>query len=186
MQHFCPIHDLGSVVERLALYSARPRYAFMLLQLLSEAADSRGRAGPFIRTENVSATIRDWLVIKLMPMSARDSRRETLRARVAEGLADSLTGIAEADDLVIKKEMDHQALMIGRQNVSRAISDLVKAGLLMRHYAGYATNHANRGAGRHAVYVLCPDTMTALGKTAITEHRHQSVDSARQRDLFAS
>jgi predicted transcriptional regulator len=56
-------------------------------------------------------------------------------------------------------------LAVDRANVSRAISDLVRAGLMRRHYAGYATNHSNRGGGRHAVYVVEPDILAALGKS---------------------
>jgi hypothetical protein len=36
-----------------------------------------------------------------------------------------------------------------------------------RHYAGYATNHANRGGGRYAVYVVAPDILAALGKPVL-------------------
>jgi hypothetical protein len=80
-----------------------------------------------------------------------------------------------------------QARNVGRQNVSRAISDLVKAVLVMRHYAGYATNHANRGAGRDAVYVLSPTALQTLGKSVAaipvaSPLKAQSL--VRQPDLF--
>ncbi|MGC1470864.1 MAG: hypothetical protein WA793_15920, partial [Sphingorhabdus sp.] len=66
---------------------------------------------------------------------------------------------------------------------SRAISDLVKAGYLSRHYAGYATNHSNRGGGRHAVYVVQPHILKVLG------HRIAPPPPARnpvQGQLFAA
>ena len=52
----------------------------------------------------------------------------------------------------------------GRCNVSRAVSELVRAGLVRRHYEGWRVDHHNRGARREAVYTLLPDTMRALGK----------------------
>ena len=36
-------------------------------------------------------------------------------------------------------------MIAGRANISRATSDLVRARFLTRHYAGDATNDANRG-----------------------------------------
>jgi len=42
----------------------------------------------------------------------------------------------------------------GRCNVRRAASDLVRAGLLRRHYQGYRVDHENRGAQREAVYTI--------------------------------
>jgi predicted transcriptional regulator len=70
----------------------------------------------------------------------------------------------EADEAVIAEAVEEQVLAAGRSNISRAISDLVKAGFLSRHYAGYATSHANRGGGRHAVYVVEPQILAALGR----------------------
>lgn len=53
----------------------------------------------------------------------------------------------------------------GRCNVSRAVSDLVRAGLLQRHCQGYYVDHHNRGAQREAVYTLLPEAMRALSVT---------------------
>ncbi|MBK8631905.1 MAG: hypothetical protein IPN84_17515 [Sphingomonadales bacterium] len=171
MQDETPIDGLGSIVATLASHSSRPRYAFMLLQLVADAADGSGRAGPFIARGNVTSTIRDWLVTQLQPMSARDGRRAALRARVVANVADKLTGIEAEDAAMIEAEIADQVLEVGRQNVSRAMSDLVKAGLVSRHYAGYATNHANRGAKRHAVYVVKPVVMAALGRRMVAPTR---------------
>jgi hypothetical protein len=52
----------------------------------------------------------------------------------------------------------------GRTNVSRAVSDLVRAGLICRHYQGYRVDHSNRGAQREAVYTIVPAVQCALGK----------------------
>jgi predicted transcriptional regulator len=51
----------------------------------------------------------------------------------------------------------------GRTNVSRAVSDLVRAGLIRRHYQGYAS--ITKIAGRsEAVYTIIPSVKRALGK----------------------
>jgi hypothetical protein len=110
-----------------------------------------------------------------MPLSSRDGRREAMRERVRASIADRLSGDEEADQALLDQELESQARNVGRQNVSRAISDLVKAGLVTRHYAGYATNHINRGAGRHAVYVLSPIALRALGKPAVTTESKPSL-----------
>ena len=155
---------LGSIFAVLAACSARPRYAFLVLQLVAEVADGAGRAGPFVHFPSGPMGLRDWLCTQLMPMSARNVRRAALRARVVDGLADRLTGAPLHDEPIIAAALEEHVLAVGRANVSRAISDLVKAGLLRRHYAGYATNHANRGGGRHAVYVIEPHALAAMGK----------------------
>ncbi len=188
MQRDEPQNGLGHVIALLAEHSKRPRYAFLVLQLIADAIDGRGRAGPFIQRGNISYTIRDWLVAGLMPLSSRDGRREAMRKRVAAQLAAQLTGDPKHDQAVIAHELGEQARNVGRQNVSRAISDLVKVGLVTRHYAGYATNHVNRGAGRHAVYILSPLALEALGKTMPSDKHdtHNSIRAlARQPDLFA-
>lgn len=72
---------------------------------------------------------------------------------------------------------------VARANLSRAITDLVKAGLLRRHYAGYATDHANRGGGCHAVYIIAPSTLIAFGKRVKVV---RAPALPRQGDLFAA
>ncbi len=76
------------------------------------------------------------------------------------------TGDAKRDAARIEAAVEEQVQAVGRANVSRAISDLVRAGLMTRHYAGYATNHKNRGGGRHAVYVVKPSVLALLRKPA--------------------
>lgn len=163
---------IGSIYATLAKASARPRYAFLVLQLVTEAADARGRAGPLVRDgSNQPLYLRDWLCTQLLPLSEREDRRSALRARVVEALDGRLTGNAQADEALIAEGVEEQVLAAGRSNVSRAISDLVKAGFLNRHYAGYATNHVNRGGGRHAVYIVEPQIMDALGRPVAPEAR---------------
>ncbi|MEY2925742.1 MAG: hypothetical protein RL367_219 [Pseudomonadota bacterium] len=162
--HPIPASGIGTIFAKLAAGSARPRYAFLVLQLIAEAANGQGRAGPTIVRGDAAVLLRDWLCAQLQPMSERDDRRGALRARVAAGLQGQLTGEADHDEALLRNAVNDHVLLVGRANVSRAVSDLVRAGLVRRHYAGYATNHVNRGAGRHAVYVVEPDVLSALGK----------------------
>jgi predicted transcriptional regulator len=78
-----------------------------------------------------------------------------------------------------------RALAVGSAKFSRAISDLVRAGLVRRHYAGYATNYANHGGGRHAVYVVEPDILAARGKSVGFASSFPQ-GQARQGQLFAA
>ena len=56
---------------------------------------------------------------------------------------------------------------------------------MTRHYAGYATNHKNRGGGRHAVYVIKPGVLALLRKPAPL--RRQGPGAANpQGELFAA
>lgn len=41
-----------------------------------------------------------------------------------------------------------------KTNLSRAVSEIVRAGLVRRHYAGFRVDHQNRGGHRHVVYTL--------------------------------
>jgi len=154
--------SLGTILQKLADQSARPRYAFMVLNLISEAASPSGKAGPFVERDGERLPVRDWLCTQLMPVSARDRRREKLRARVAESIKDDLVGVPEHDEKVIEEAVAEAALKVGKANVSRAVSDLVKAGLVRRHYAGRITNHQNRGGKRLAVYSVDADALAAL------------------------
>lgn len=185
MQFNTHFSGIGSIYATLAKVSARPRYAFLVLQLVTEATDAKGRAGPLVRDgSNHPLYLRDWLCTQLLPLSERDDRRLALRARVVKTLGARLTGNLEADEAVIAEAVEEQVLAAGRSNISRAISDLVKAGFLSRHYAGYATSHANRGGGRHAVYVVEPQILAALGRPiAPIPHRPSRVPVQGQ--LFA-
>ncbi|QBM78198.1 hypothetical protein E2E30_20220 (plasmid) [Sphingomonas sp. AAP5] len=50
----------------------------------------------------------------------------------------------------------------GRANVSRAVPDLVRAGLVRRHYQGSRVDHHKRGAQRKAVYTITDAAAGAL------------------------
>ena len=185
MQGQTHISGVGAIYAALAAASKRPRYAFLVLQLVAEAADASGRAGPLVGRGDAPMLLRDWLCTQLLPMSEQTVRRAGLRARVTTSLQDRMTGNCEADAARVDHAVEEQVLAVGRANVSRAISDLAGAGLVTRHYAGYATNHENRGGGRHAVYVVPPGVRAALGKTVVT--REVTLSAKRcQGELFAA
>jgi hypothetical protein len=154
--------SLGAILKRLAEQSTRPRYAFMVLNLISEAAGARGMAGPFVERSGTRIPLRDWLAGELMPLSGRDSRRGALRSRIAAELASRMTGDTVYDTALIDAAVEEEALVVGKANVSRAVSDLVRAGLVRRHYAGRITDHPNRGGKRHAVYAVDGEVMAAI------------------------
>lgn len=151
-----PPIDMPSMMEALAQNSARPRYAFMVLNLIASIAGPDGRAGPLVVTDGSAATIRDWLCDALAPMGSRDPRRKALADRVKSELVSDgrLPADAVAAKTIIDDELRQRVRTAGRANVSRAVSDLVRAGMLHRHYQGYRVDHYNRVARRQAVYTL--------------------------------
>ncbi|MBC2667910.1 hypothetical protein ACFOON_00640 [Novosphingobium piscinae] len=154
--------DIGTILSSLAAQSRRPRYAFMVLNLISEVADARGQAGPFVERGEAPVPIRDWLCEQLMPLSSRDDRRRRLRDSVAAGLAERKRGDGPVDEALVEAAVHERALAVGKTNVSRAVTDLVRAGLVRRHYAGWCRDHRNRGGGRHAVYTVAAEALSAL------------------------
>src|SRR3546814_4049003 len=81
-----PPIDMPSMMEALAQNSARPRYAFMVLNLIASIAGPDGRAGPLVVTDGSAATIRVWLCDALAPMGSRDPRRQAVAGRVKSKL----------------------------------------------------------------------------------------------------
>jgi hypothetical protein len=159
-----PELDMPGILELIAETSTRPRYAFMVLNLIATAAGAKGRAGPWVREAGAELTLREWLCDALVPMGQRNPRR----IRLAESIREELEREhrlppdgAEARRL-IEDEVRERMRSSGKTNVSRAVSDLVRAGLLRRHYQGYAVDHHNRGGQRHAVYIVAPRAMNAL------------------------
>jgi hypothetical protein len=54
-----------------------------------------------------------------------------------------------------------------------------------RHYAGYATNHRNRGGGRHAVYVVRQEVLRLLRRPPQMDTTGAAI-SRTQGELFAA
>ena len=101
-------------------------------------------------------------------MARRDARRLALVAQVRADLngGDMLPVDASLAEQAIAEEVCSRLLRSGRTNVSRAVSDLVRAGLIHRHYQGFRVDHENRGAKREAVYTITSAVKRALGKVA--------------------
>ena len=72
---------------------------------------------------------------------------------------------ADADqaDSLIRETVDLRLRHSALTNVSRAVSELVRAGLVRRHYQGYRVDHHNRGAQRQAVYNVTDEAFRVLG-----------------------
>lgn len=151
----------------LAHTSARPRYAFMVLNLIAEVAGPDGSAGPLVANGGDHMPLRDWLCDALAPMGHRDPRRIALTDRVRTDLAQAglLPKSAEESDRLVDEEVRNRVRTASKSNLSRAVSELVRAGLLHRHYQGFRVDHRNRGAQRQAVYTLSPATRGLLGRT---------------------
>lgn len=64
----------------------------------------------------------------------------------------------------MEQTVDEQLRAIGRANGSRAVSELVKAGIVSRFYQGFATNHVHQAEGRNVVYVVKPEVLQLLPK----------------------
>lgn len=147
--------EMSLLLDRLAQVSTRPRYAFMVLSLIAEVADANGEAGPFVRRGGKQFTLRDFLCDSLAPMGGRDPRRIALAERVRSDLIleDRMPEDPAAAAALVEDEVRDRVRASGKTNLSRAVSELVGAGLLRRYYKGFAVDHENRGGQRHAVYV---------------------------------
>ncbi len=158
--------DLPSLLERLAAVSSRPRYTYMVLNLIAQAAGQSNSAGPYIRENGRVTPVRDWLSYALLPMAQRDFRRRAVVEQVRSDLESKnlLPPDRDAAEQIVADEVRARLLHSGRTNVSRAVSDLVRAGLVHRHYQGYRVDHHNRGAQREAVYTIASAVQRALGK----------------------
>lgn len=157
----------------------------MLLTLIADIAGPDGSAGPLVRVGDGLLSLRDWLTDALTPMGHRDPRRMALVERVRDELrkASRLTGDAAVDEAMVQDDVRNRVRASGKTNLSRAASELVRAGLLKRHYQGYRVDHLNRGAQRQAVYTLVGRARVLIG--APTGPRPPAATAARQGDLFA-
>ena len=156
--------DIAAILNRLTTACERPRYNFMILNLIAEASTPTGSAGHYVRAGNQRVPIRDWLCDAMMPVAQRDPRRRSIADKVRLELeaARALLEDLAAAEQVIAEEVQRRVRLSGRTSVSRAVSELVRAGLLRRHYQGYRVDRHNRGAQRQAVYTITEDTRRAL------------------------
>jgi hypothetical protein len=172
--------DLSLLLDELARLSTRPRYAFMLLNLIADVAQANGSAGPYVRIGEGIIPLRDWLSDSLTPIGARDTKRQALAVRVQAEFESS--GRLPPDPAlalaVVEEEVRDRIRASGKTNLSRAVTELVKAGLLRRHYQGFRVDHLNRGAQRHAVYTLIGRAKCLLGRQS-----SMSAGATRQGEL---
>ena len=155
---------LPDLVERVSQVSKRPRYVLLILNLIAKAAGENGSLGPYVRSEADQVPVRDWLCQAMAPLANRDCRRTAMIAAVRSELTAKADAWENAVDLAQQQdeEIEARILRSGRTNVSRAVSDLVRAGLLHRHYQGYRVDHLNRGAQREVVYTIASEVRLAL------------------------
>lgn len=179
--------DLSALLEQVAQCSTRPRYAFMLLTLIADVAGDDGSAGPLVRQGRALVTLRDWLCDALTPMGQRDPRRQALAERVRVELtrAGTLPSDPDRARAVIADEVRERVRASGKTNLSRAVSELVAAGLLRRHYQGFRVDHHNRGAQRQAVYTLIGLSRTLIAGRGVEPHR-KGAEPARQAEFAFS
>ncbi len=155
---------MPGLLERLTSSCQRPSYNFMLLTLIVKASADTGEAGPYVRSGSGQVGIRDWLCDAMNPLGRRDPRRLRLAAKVREELsvAGSLPCTVDDAEQMVDDEVRRRLRQSGRTNVSRAVSELVRAGLIGRYYQGDYVDHHNRGGQRHAVYTVTEETRRAL------------------------
>ncbi len=168
--------DLPNIVRVIAEHSARPRYTFMVLDLIARVARPNGEAGPLVRDGQALVPIREWLAATVALSSARNHQRRDTVAKVRASL--TAAGELPTDPAEAKRIVDAQVSErirdTGMTAISRAVSELVRAGLIQRHYQGFLVDHENRGAQRHAVYTVTPPVRAALHPSiATSENRRQ-------------
>lgn len=132
---------MPSLLEVLARTSSRPRYAFMVLNLIARVTRSDGSAGPLVAKTGATIPLRDWLCDALTPTGRRDPRRLSLEQRVHDELASAgpLPSSQNEAAAMVEEEVRLRVCASAKANISRAVSELVKAGLLRRHYQGIAS-----------------------------------------------
>jgi hypothetical protein len=161
--------DLPGIMRTIADNSARPRYTFMVLDLIARVAGRGGAAGPLVRDGEQLVPIREWLSAAIAPSAARHHYRKATIETVRRDLASR--GLLPADpqeaERTVECEVADRVRISGMTAVSRAVSELVKAGLVKRHYQGYRVDHCNRGAQRQAVYTVPGPVLAALARGAV-------------------
>jgi len=170
------VRQIPEIVRQIAEFSQRPRYTFMVLDLIARVARPNGHAGPLVRVGEALVPIREWLACAIAPSGARNQQRDATVQRVRASLAaagELPPDPADAERLV-DEQVNERVLATSLTAVSRAVSELVCAGLIKRHYQGYLVDHENRGAQRHAVYTVTEAVrMALLPGSMISENNRQ-------------
>lgn len=163
-----PVPGLPELVRAIAEHSARPRYTFIVLDLIARVARDNGQAGPLVRDGTALVPIREWLAATIAPSATRHHQRRLTVSKVRTALA--ARGMLPVDpaeaERLIEAHVSERIMETGMTAVSRAVSELVRAGLVRRHYQGFRVDHENRGAGRHVVYTVTAAVRMALNPAA--------------------
>ncbi|CDO38969.1 hypothetical protein [Novosphingobium sp. KN65.2] len=154
--------NVGQILDRLSEVSSRPRYAFAVLNLLAEQAGPGSKVGPFIKDDTEVLPLRAWVGKRLSRLSGRSQRRKKIEQRLREELADKLPDDLFEAQRIIDAAVEEHVRATGADNFSRVVTELERAGYVVRYYEGYRTNHANRGGSRNLVCVLDADVSAAL------------------------
>jgi hypothetical protein len=100
----------------------------------------------------------------MVPVARRDARRLAMMEQV-RGEMETEGRLPQDPDLAaqaVAQEVRARVRTSGRSNISRAVSDLVRAGFLRRHYQGYRVDHENRGPGERPSIRSCPPSNVLL------------------------
>lgn len=165
--------NLPLIMQRVAEHSSRPRYTFMVLDLIARIAKENGHAGPYVHDGDAFVPIREWLCLAIAPTASHHHRRVAMIEQVRASLETEgqLPENPEEANEAISGFVRERVRSSGMTAVSRAVSELVQAGLITRYYQGYRIDHDNRGAQRLAVYVVSEPVRRVLmtGRGAIMQ-----------------
>lgn len=166
---------IPGIVRTIAEHSARPRYTFMVLDLIARAARPNGQAGPLVREGEALVPIREWLAETIAPSGARYHHRRatTEKIRAALDAKGALPEDPAEAERVVDAHVSERVRETGMTAISRAVSELVRAGLIKRHYQGCWVDHENRGAQRHAVYTVMDEVRAALHPSIVTSENQR-------------
>lgn len=125
---------LPGILRRLTDVCERPRYSYMVLNLIAQASSTTGSAGPYVREGDKLIPIREWLSDALMPIAHHDAKRAIVTERVRSDLLarDMMPARADQAETLIREMVDQRLRHSALTNVSRAVSELVRAPLCQR------------------------------------------------------
>jgi len=170
-----PTTSMPDIVRTIAEHSARPRYTFMVLDLIARVARPNGQAGPLVRDGEALVPIREWLAAAIAPSGARYHHRRVTADKVRAALyaKGELPDDRDEAERLVDTQVRERIRETGMTAISRAVSELVRAGLIMRHYQGCWVDHENRGAQRHAVYTVTDPVLAALHPNIATSENQR-------------
>lgn len=137
------------------------------VNLIAQAGGPSGQAGPYVICNGGAVCCASGSAT-LSPPWVIAPKRIRLAIRVEADL--SARGILPVDTdearRLVDEEVRERVRASGKTNISYAVTELVRAGLVERHYQGYRVDHANRGAQRQAVYAVPQPIRAALASSS--------------------